>query len=149
MKFRILLFVIFVVLVGCSIEKKATKAFRLGKYQSAIDLNKKILAGNEGNGRANYFIAESYRLSNRIKEAEPYYAKAGGRGIDKDSVQLFYAQSLKANGKYAEAKSQLEDLNSRTTVAALKDRVSAQISGISYLAKLDEKPSYYRVKTWS
>ena len=123
MKFKVLLFVISVVLAGCSIEKKATKAFKLGKYQSAIDLNKKILAGNAANGRANYFIAESYRLSNRIKEAEPFYAKAGGRGIDKDSIQFFYSQSLKANGKYSEAKAQLEELNSRTTVAALKDRV--------------------------
>jgi len=146
MKLRLLLFVISVVLAGCSTEKKATKAFKLGKYQNAIDLNKKILAGNAGNGRANYFIAESYRLSNRIKESEIYYAKAGGRGIDKDSVQLYYSQSLKANGKYAEAKAQLEELNSRTTVAALKDRVEAEIDGIAYLAKLDEKPSFYRVK---
>jgi outer membrane protein OmpA-like peptidoglycan-associated protein len=146
MKLRFLLFVISVVLAGCSAEKKATKAFKLGKYQSAIDLNKKILAGNAGNGKANYFIAESYRLSNRIKESEIYYAKAGGRGIDKDSVQLYYAQSLKANGKYAEAKAQLEELNSRTTVVALKDRVEAEIDGIAYLAKLDENPSFYRVK---
>ena len=73
--------------------------------------------------RANYFIAESYRLSNRIKEAEPYYAKAGGRGIDKDSIQFYYAQSLKANGKYAEAKAQLEELIGKNNCSpALKDR---------------------------
>ena len=146
MKFRLLLFAITVLLAGCSTEKKAIKAFKLGKYQNAIDLNKKILAGNSNNGRANYFIAESYRLSNRMKEAEPYYAKAGGRGLDKDSIQFYYSQSLKANGKYAEAKAQLEDLYAKTTVVALKDRAKAEIDGIAYLAKLDEKPSYYRVK---
>lgn len=146
MKFRILLFVISVVLAACSTEKKAIKAFKLGKYQNAIDLNKKVLAGSSNNGRANYFIAESFRLSNRLKEAEPFYAKAGGPGLDKDSIQFYYAQSLKANGKYAEAKAQLEELSSQATVVGIKDRAKAEIDGIAYLAKLDENPSYYRVK---
>src|SRR5688572_33359433 len=84
--------------VSCSTEKKATKAFRNGEYQSAIDLFKKSKPKEPG--RANYFVAESYRLSNRLKDAEKYYEKAGGRGVDKDSIQFYYAQSLKANAKY-------------------------------------------------
>jgi peptidoglycan-associated lipoprotein len=146
MRIRYLLFIIAILVAGCSAEKKASKAFHLGKYQNSIESYKKILSGNSANGRANYFIAESFRLSNRIKEAEPYYAKAGGRGLDKDSIQFFYAQSLKANGKYAEAKAQLEELSRNTSVNGLKDRAKSELDGISYLAKLDEKPSYYRVK---
>lgn len=131
---------------SCSLEKKATKAFNVGKYQTAIDLNKKILQKNPNNGKANYFIAESYRLSNRLKEAEAYYAKAGGRGINNDSIQFFRAQSLKADGKYAEAKTAYNDLINTTSIDALKDRARGEMNGIDYLARLDEKHSYYKVK---
>ncbi len=104
MRFRILILLIPVLLAACSVEKKVKKAFLLGKYQNTIDLYKKQLAKNPNNAKANFFVAESYRLSNRPKEAEAYYAKAGGKGIDKDSVKFYYAQALKANGKYPEAK---------------------------------------------
>src|SRR5690349_10075821 len=103
MKLRVLILIIPVLLAACSIEKKANKAFINGKYQNTIGLYSKVLKRNPGNAKANYFVAESYRLSNRIKESEPFYAKAGGRGIDSDSVKFYYAQALKANGKYSEA----------------------------------------------
>ena len=133
-------------LMSCGIEKKANKAFFLGKYQNSIDLYKKVVAKNPNNGKANFFIAESYRLSNRPKEAEAYYAKAGGKGIDGDSVKFFYAQSLKANGKYAEARNQLQELIKGSANTALKDRAQAEINGLAYIEKLEEKQSYYRVK---
>src|SRR3990170_4040412 len=146
MRLRILLFVVPVFLISCGTEKKAMKAFNLGKYQNSIDLYKKSTAKNPNNGKANYFIAESYRLSNRPKEAEAYYAKAGGRGIDKDSIQFYYAQSLKANGKYEEARQQLNEMITTTSNTALKDRAQAEMNGLAYLEKLNEQKSYYRVK---
>jgi peptidoglycan-associated lipoprotein len=139
--------ILLIVLVSaCSTEKKAIKAFTAGKYQSSIDLFKKSLSANPDNGKANYFVAESYRLSNRIQEAEQYYAKAGGKGIDKDSVQFFYAQSLKANTRYADAKKEMLELAGRTSNTALKDRANAEAKGLDYLADLDQKKNYYRVK---
>lgn len=131
---------------ACSTEKKAIKAFTQGKYQNSIDLFNKVLSGNPGNPRANYFVAESYRLSNRLQDAEAYYAKAGGRGIDKDSVQFFYAQSLKANSRYDQAEKVLQDLISSTDNEPLKDRASAEVKGLGYLSKLNEKENFYRVK---
>jgi peptidoglycan-associated lipoprotein len=145
MSARFVLLVLSTMLIACSVEKKANKAFKLGKYQNSIELYKKA-AGNSNNGRANYYIAESYRLSNRIKEAEAYYAKAGGRTVDKDTLLFYYAQSLKANGKYAEAKAKLEQLTQETTISGLKDRAQAEINGIDYLTKLGENPSFYKVK---
>ena len=130
--------------VGCSPEKKATKAFRRGEYQNTINLLK--AAKLKDQSRANYFIAESYRLSNRLKESELYYAKAGGRGIDKDSIQFYYAQSLKANSKYDEARKQLEQLISRTSNDQLKYRANIELNGLAYLEKLREKPNFYRIK---
>ena len=133
-------------LISCSPEKKASKAFRLGKYQNSIDLYKKILDKNPNNTKANYFVAESYRLSNRIKEAAPYYEKAGGRGIDKDTIEFYRAQSLKTNGKYSEAAAVYESLAASTSNVPLKDRAVSERKGIDYLAKLNEKESFYKVK---
>lgn len=132
--------------LGCSTEKKAVKAFRNGKYQTTIDLYAKTLQSQPNNPKANYFVAESYRLSNRVKEAEPFYAKAGGRGIDKDSIQFYLAQSLKANAKYDEAKEKLQDLIDHTKNEAFKDRVQAELKGIEYISELSKKNSYYRIK---
>jgi peptidoglycan-associated lipoprotein len=146
MRLIIVALVLVSLMSACSTEKKAIKAFNGGKYQNSIDLFKKTLSSNPDNAKANYFVAESFRLSNRIKEAEPFYAKAGGRGIDKDSIQFYYAQALKANTKYNEAKKQLEELGARTTNVALKDRANAEIKGLQYLAELDQKKNFYRIK---
>lgn len=140
------LLIIFGLLAGCSAEKKATKAFRFGKYQTTIDILKDQLEKNPNDGRANYFIAESYRLSNRLKEAEPFYARAGGRGVNKDSVKFYYAQSLKVTGKYDAARRQLEELAQETRSEKLKHRAEKEIAGLNFLEKLDEKESFYRVK---
>ncbi|MCU0356569.1 MAG: OmpA family protein [Cyclobacteriaceae bacterium] len=131
-------------LASCSVEKKAIRSFRSGKYQSVISMLQGGKAKDQA--RANYFIAESYRLTNRIKDAEPYYAKAGGAGVDKDSVQFYYAQALKANGKYDEARQQLNQLMQRTGNEKLKNRASFEYSGIASLASLKENTSYYRVR---
>jgi len=146
MRLRFLLCIIPFLLTSCGLEKKASKAFRHGKYQNSIEMYKKIATDNTKRGFANYHIAESYRLSNRIQEAESHYAIAGGRGADRDSIQFYYAQSLKANGKYAEAKAQLEELYEKTENTGLKDRAKAEMNGMEYLAKLGENPSYYRIK---
>lgn len=142
---RYLFFILVLLLaVSCSIEKKALKAFNRGEYQNAIGLYQKTLSKNPG--KANYFIAESYRLSNRIKEAEPFYANAKGIGIDKDTVQFYYAQSLKANGKYSEALEQLNNLAENAGSDKLKRLANAQVSGLQELETLKQNKSYYRVK---
>lgn len=91
-------------------------------------------------------VAESYRLSNRIKDAERYYTNAGGRGINRDTVRFYYAQSLKSNGKYQEARRELDELIKNTTAQALKERASAELEGLTYLEKLNGSANYYRVK---
>lgn len=139
----ILVLLIPILFAACSAEKKAAKTFRLGKYQSAIDQYKKLAGKNPG--QANYFIAESYRLSNRIKEAEAYYEKAEGRFIDRDTLKFYYAQSLKANGKYDEARKQLEELSRNAADDKLKDRASAELDGLDYLKNLSEN-NFYKVK---
>jgi outer membrane protein OmpA-like peptidoglycan-associated protein/tetratricopeptide (TPR) repeat protein len=137
---------IFLLLVACGTEKKAMKAFSLGKYQTAIDLYGKLLADNPRDGQVNYLVAESYRLSNRIKEAESYYVNASGRGVNKDSVQFYYAQALKSNGKYEEARRQLDELIRNASTDLVRDRASAELDGLTYLERLNTSENFYRVK---
>jgi outer membrane protein OmpA-like peptidoglycan-associated protein len=140
-----LLSVIF--LISCSPEKKAKTAFLTGRYQKVIDYYQTVLAKQPNNPKANYYLAESYRQSNRIKESEKFYAKAKFNGADKDSVTLFYAKALQANGKYEEAKKVLEDLITATSNEKLRDRAQKEIKGFDYLSQLALKKDYYRVKS--
>ncbi len=147
MKIRgVIVLAIVIATAACSPEKRAMKSFRYGKYESVISYYKGVLRKQPGNGSANYYIAESYRLSNRIKEAEPFYSKAGGRGIDADSVKLFYAKSLQANSKYDEARAVLESLESGAKDEKMKGRAQKEIDGLNYLGQLSEKKSYYKIK---
>lgn len=147
MRVKFLLNVFFILLLfSCSPEKKAIKAFRLGKYQNVINFYKDVLAKQPSNGKANYFVAESFRLSNRIKESEKYYERAKGPGVPRDSVLLYYSESLKANGKYEEARKKLEELELNSEDDKMKDRAQKAIDGLNYLDKLAEKKSYYKVK---
>jgi outer membrane protein OmpA-like peptidoglycan-associated protein len=135
-----------VIVSSCSPEKKVQKSFKFAKYENVISYYKNVLKKQPNNPKASYYVAESYRLSNRIKEAEPFYAKIKGRGARKDSVGLFYAKSLQANGKYDQARKELEDLVSTSEDENIKDRAQKELKGLDYLARLTEKKNYYRVK---
>ena len=143
----ILLGALLMAVAACSPEKKMKNNFKYGKYEKVIKFYKDLLRKQPNNGKANYFVAESYRLSNRIKESEPFYKKAGGPGIDKDSVKLYYAKALQANAKYDEARTVLEEGLNSTENEKLRDRFQKELNGIAYLTKLGEKKSYYRVKS--
>jgi outer membrane protein OmpA-like peptidoglycan-associated protein len=142
----IALFAVVAGVTSCSVEKKAARAYRQGEYEKVIDLYRGVLARSPNHGPANYYLAESYRLSNRIRQAEPYYKKASGKGIDPDSVQFFYSQALEANGKYEEAKGVLEKLIPQIDNDDFKARIEDEINGINYLEEIMARPNYYRVK---
>ena len=134
------------VIAACSPENKALKNFRYGNYENVIAYYKGVLTSQPNNGKANFYIAESYRQSNRIKLAEPYYEKAGGPGISKDTVLLHLAKAQQANGKYAEAQQTLESLASSTEVESLRDRANKELTGLRRLDELAQQKSYYRIK---
>src|SRR5688572_5973604 len=130
-----------VLLVYCSPDKKMRKAFNQGQYQRVINYYLKKLENNPNDARANYLIAESFRLSNRIKEAEPFYAKAGGRGVDEDTVKFHHAQALKAAGNYEGAREKLEELRTSTQDEKLKTRATKVLDGLNSLDNLEQKPN--------
>jgi outer membrane protein OmpA-like peptidoglycan-associated protein len=135
-----------IVALNCSPEKKMRKAFNQGQYQRVINYYSEQLKKDPNNGKANFMVAESFRLSNRIKEAEPYYERSKGRGIDEDSVRFYYSQSLRANGKYDESRAQLEELEASAESEKLKVRAKRVLDGFSKLDDLEQKPNYYKIK---
>ncbi|PZX59665.1 WD40 repeat protein [Algoriphagus ratkowskyi] len=90
-----------------SLQEKGKDQFLSGQYQYAINTFSQILADDPENKEANQVIAESYRLSNRIEDAGPYYQKL----TDEDPTFESYYRlglSLKAQDKVDEAKEAFE-----------------------------------------
>lgn len=132
--------------VSCSASKKAEKTFGRGEFQGAIDKYTELLKKDPENARANFFMAESYRLSNRINKALPYYEKAIKSGVKNDSVGFFYAYALKSTGDYNKANEQLESYIASASNELYLKRANDEVQNISYLDKLREKENFYRVK---
>jgi peptidoglycan-associated lipoprotein len=152
--FRLLTLVMLAAMAfACSPEKKMKRAFNEGQYQKVINFYLNQIEKDPNNSRANYMVAESYRLSNRMKEAEPFYARAKGRFtlpkgplVDQDTVAFFYAQAMQANGNYDGAKEKLQDLMASSTNDKFKKRIAKTLDGFGKLQLLEEKQNYYRIK---
>ncbi|UOQ75465.1 hypothetical protein MUN84_12165 [Hymenobacter sp. 5516J-16] len=98
-------------LTGCATSgsvSKADKRFTQGEYETAIALYKKDVTKGRNIAQSNYRIAESYRLSNRLELAEPYYKAALDGKAKAPDAGFRYAQALRASGKTEEAATQFE-----------------------------------------
>jgi peptidoglycan-associated lipoprotein len=135
-----------VLLLQCSPEKKMQKAFKGGEYQRVISFYLNKISKEPNNGKANFMVAESYRLSNRLKEAEPFYARAKGRGIDEDTIMFYHAQAMKAVGNYEGARAKLEELSGLAADDKMKALARKTLDGLSSLDRIEQKPSFYKIK---
>ncbi|GAB3301433.1 OmpA family protein [Hymenobacter tenuis] len=100
-----------VLLSGCATSGKLSKAdkrFTQGEYEEAIALYKKDVAKGKDIAQANYRIGESFRLSNRLDQAESYYKAALDGKVKSTDAAFRYAQALRAAGKTDEAATQFE-----------------------------------------
>jgi outer membrane protein OmpA-like peptidoglycan-associated protein len=114
---------------------KLKKSFENGEYESAISELKEDLEDDPDSPATNYYLAESYRRSNRIYEASPYYAKAIAGGFSDDEMELHYAKALKANENYDEAKKVLNEYLQYATVEKFVDRAKNELDNLD---KLDD-----------
>jgi hypothetical protein len=100
------------VLSGCNYDarlfKKAKQNFEVGEYEWTIREVKPLAQRYYRAAETNYFVAESYRLSNRIQYATPFYLIAKEKGYDDKNINLNLAYAAKANGKYADARKYLK-----------------------------------------
>ncbi|AWM33865.1 OmpA family protein [Hymenobacter nivis] len=93
-------------LSGCATSGKADKRFARGEYEAAIGLYKAQISKGQAAPAANYRIAEAYRLSNRVDQAEPFYKAALDGKVRAADAGFRYAEALRANGKLDEAAAQ-------------------------------------------
>jgi outer membrane protein OmpA-like peptidoglycan-associated protein/tetratricopeptide (TPR) repeat protein len=87
---------------------KANKYFSNEQYQNAITSYEKVLKKDTTNKEAIQNIAFSYKKLKDYSNAEVYYAKAIVTNPQESSNVLYYGQTLKNNGKVAEAKVQFQ-----------------------------------------
>ncbi|WP_225000042.1 OmpA family protein [Cesiribacter sp. SM1] len=137
--------VLLVLLVAsCSPYKKGLQSYQLGEYQVAIEQFKKA---GDNNPKANFYIAESYRLSNRIGEAEPYYAAALQGGLQDEEARFYYGYAMKANSKYTEARQQFQDyLGSSPRNEEYKQRANKEISNLQALSDILSREPVFKIK---
>ena len=126
--------------------KKANKKLARGEYQEAIELYMKLLDKPKHAAEANFMIAESYRKSNRLKQAKPYYEAAIKSGYRNEEAYFWLASAKKANGDYNGAEEQYERYLNLGQDEQLIARAEQELENIMELVLLDEKESYYSVK---
>jgi peptidoglycan-associated lipoprotein len=95
-------------------SKKAVKAystFEAGEYYDAIDQFKDAYqktADKKEKINIAFYIAESYRLTNNPKQSELWYGKVIAKNYENPVAVLRYAEALKMNQEYEEAKVQFQ-----------------------------------------
>jgi peptidoglycan-associated lipoprotein len=122
-----------VLLSGCATSGslKGDKRFAQGEYEPAIALYKADVAKGKNAPAANFRIGESYRLSNRLDQAEPFYKAAMDGGLRNNDLGYRYAEALKANGKFDEAASQFSTYAQSGGNTTLTARAAAEASAAS------------------
>lgn len=132
-------------LSSCNAFKKGYKKFEVGQYDVAINHFERALKKNTPSARTNFFIAESYRLSNRLKEAAPYYKAALDQNIEKEEAAFYYGYALKANGEYKAAENQFANYVKTGTEPEYLKLANKELSNLRYLSEILAKESFYEI----
>lgn len=130
--------------------KKGVRHYDVGEYNLALPQFDKAAKGDIDPKRLNYYTAEAYRLSNRFAEAAPFYQKAIDAGTMEPDVRLNYAYALKAEGKYAEALTQLQQyLDSKPTNKVNLDKAQRELGTLRAVDAIAAKKTDLVLKNMS
>ncbi|HVD96670.1 MAG TPA: OmpA family protein [Cytophagaceae bacterium] len=135
-----------------SCAPKATKYMNKGKqdfeeaeYQFAIENFQTALSKGGPSNDCNYYIAESYRRSNRIHESEQYYKKAIDGGTTEEDAYFYHAMAMKSNGNYEGATNQFKNYINIGTNFDLINKAKAELANLKVINDIISKKSYYKV----
>ncbi|UJP66100.1 OmpA family protein [Mongoliitalea daihaiensis] len=99
---------LFLVVSSCtSVMQKGLNQYSAGEYQVALNTYTKVLEKDPDNAAANLYVAESYRLSNRIEQAIPYYEKLVEKEETFDNLYKL-GRAKKSVGDYTGAREAFE-----------------------------------------
>src|SRR5690606_32495319 len=109
-----------------SLRDRAEELYRRYEYANAAKLYTKLVDTKNPRLADLERLADSYLRMNDYESAENWYARVVGQGDSPAENLLAYGDVLKANGKYAEAREQLQAYAERTGDRA---RVALGIAG--------------------
>ncbi|WP_461114243.1 OmpA family protein [Spirosoma jeollabukense] len=128
-------------LTGCNSAmqayKKGVHHYDAGEYNLALTQFQKAATGTIDPARLNYYMAESYRLSNRFAEAAPFYQKALAANTTEPEAHFNYAYALKAEGNYAGALEQLQQYVANAPKSAPKATLDKARREVETLRAID------------
>lgn len=128
--------------------KSGQKKFDLGEYDLAIKDFEKVIKSDESG--INFLIAESYRLSNRLPQASNYYERALAAGNKNQDARFYYAFSLKALGKYEEAKAELEKYVKPSVTNRINlEKAKREFENLKEIGAVINKKTYFEIKPLS
>ena len=139
MKF-ILTFLSISILLSCSVEKSMKSA----EFDAVI--NKLGNSPERNSVEENIMVGDAYRKSNRIVEAVPFYRAALKEGTDEEVVNIYVAQGLKVEQRYAEAEKVLNQYIPRARDEEVIQIAEKELENLKKLETLENDSSYYRIK---
>ena len=146
----LLILAVFGLLSGCNYDarlfKKAKQNFELGEYEWTIREVKPLAQRYFRAAETNYFVAESYRLSNRIQFATPFYLIAKEKGYEDKNINLNLAYAAKANGKYADAKKYLKEFIDSKPSRELVVKAEIELDNLPAVEEYNKKPSPVKIQ---
>ncbi|WP_205503525.1 OmpA family protein [Rufibacter psychrotolerans] len=127
-------------LSGCQTTRKADRLFQNYDYALAIEEYQEAFAKKDPDLQGAQRLAEAYRLTGRTQEAEQWYAKVVAMP-EAEPINLYhYAEALRSNGKYFEAKTQYQNYAMKVPAEAAMANAKAQACDAA-LKLMEEPPS--------
>ncbi|WP_299251045.1 OmpA family protein [uncultured Cytophaga sp.] len=128
---------------------KAEVQYTQAEYQDAIENYQQALSEGGDPAQCNYRIAECYRRSNRIQEAEPFYKKAVEAGVKDEEAYFFYGKAMQSVGNYEGAAAEYKKYIKNGSNFDLINRAKKELENLTALQAIVEEKNYYKVSNIS
>lgn len=143
-----------VALAGCSASSKLVKQadkkfYKEGAYETAAQLYQQALSRGANPSYVNAQIGEAYRLSNRERQAEPFYKAAIDAGNSTDSIRFAHGFALKHAGKYQEAEQALQQYASSGNDQKRIERAKREVANLKKIQDIANKKTAFNVENFS
>ena len=116
--------------------------YQAAQYETAIQYFKKALPKSAEQGKVNFRIADSYRLSNRLPESLKYYQEAKNKAFKDPNLDFYLAYAHKANQEYDKAQAQLDNFVASTSDTDLKEQAQNELKNLPKVKQILGKESY-------